>query len=174
MTTSTAVEDDATPIAAPLPPPPAPAASQLTEPQPTEPVERVPVPPPADRPVVSARRRHRPSALVGLVLGVAAVALLEVGLLRGVGRTAGFWHTVPLWSAFATVAALVGLLASVARGARAGSDRAWRISAAGLTGLAVFWVLVVLPVGGTDRGFVLTAALGCLGVSLWLAPGRKA
>ena len=169
MTTSTAVEDDATPIAAPLPPPPAPAA-----PQPTEPVERVPVPPLADRPVVSARRRHRPSALVGLVLGVAAVALLEVGLLRGVGRTAGFWHTVPLWSAFATVAALVGLLASVARGARAGSDRAWRISAAGLTGLAVFWVLVVLPVGGTDRGFVLTAALGCLGVSLWLAPGRKA
>jgi hypothetical protein len=169
VTTSTAVEDDATPIAAPLPPPPAPAA-----PQPTEPVERVPGPPPADRPVVTARRRRRPSTLVGPVLGAAAVVLLEVGLLRGVGRTAGFWHTVPLWSAFATVAALVGLLASVARGARAGSDRAWRISAAGLTGLAVFWVLVVLPVGGTDRGFVLTAALGCLGVSLWLAPGRKA
>jgi len=169
VTTSTAVEDDATPIAAPLPPPPAPAA-----PQPTEPVERVPSPPPADRPVVTARRRRRPRALAGLVLGVAAVALLEVGLLRGVGRTAGFWHTVPLWSAFATVAALVGLLASVARGARAGSDRAWRISAAGLTGLAVFWVLVVLPVAGTDRGFLLTAALGCLGVSLWLAPGRQA
>jgi hypothetical protein len=169
VTTSTAVEDDATPIAAPLPPPPAPAV-----PQPTEPVERVPGPPPADRPVVTARRRRRPSALVGLVLGVAAVALLEVGLLRGVGRTAGFWHTVPLWSAFATVATLVGLLASVARGARAGSDRAWRISAAGLTGLAVFWVLVVLPVAGTDRGFLLTAALSCLGVSLWLAPGRQA
>jgi hypothetical protein len=68
----------------------------------------------------------------------------------------------------------VGLLACTARGARPGTDRAWRISAAGLTGLAVFWVLVVLPVGNTDRGFVLTAALGCLGVSLWLAPGRKA
>jgi hypothetical protein len=171
VTTSTAVEDDATPIAAPLPPPPAPA-----EPQSTEPVERVPGPPPADRPVVSAKRRPRrpPTGLVGLGLGVAAVALLEVGLLRGAGHSASFWHTVPLWSAFATVAALVGVLASAARGARAGSDRAWRISAAGLCGLAVFWVLVVLPVGGTDRGFVLTAALGCLGVSLWLAPGRRA
>ena len=167
MTTSTAVEDDATPIAAPLPPPPAPAA-----PQPTEPVERLPGPPPADRPVVAARRaRHRPSALVGLGLGVAAVVLLEVGLLRGAHS---FWTTVPLWSGFATLAALVGLLACTARGARPGADRAWRISAGGLTGLAVFWVLVVLPVGGTDRGFVLTAALGCLGISLWLAPGRKA
>jgi ferric-dicitrate binding protein FerR (iron transport regulator) len=171
VTTSTAVEDDATPIAAPLPPPPAPAG-----PQQTEPVERVPGPPPADRPVVSATRRprRRPSGLVGLGLGVAAVGLLEAGLLRSAGHTAAFWHTVPLWSAFATVAALVGVLASVANGARAGSDRSWRISAAGLCGLAVFWVLVVLPVGSTDRGFVLTAALGCLGVSLWLAPGRKA
>ncbi|NYJ05495.1 hypothetical protein [Petropleomorpha daqingensis] len=172
MTTPT-VEDDATPIAAPLPPPPAPAAPQQSHQ--TEPVERVPGPPPADRTVVSATRRprRRPGGLIGLGLGVAAVALLEVGLLRGPGHGASFWHTVPLWSAFATVAALVGVLASVARGARAGSDRSWRISAAGLCGLAVFWVLVVLPVGGTDRGFLLTAALGCLGVSLWLAPGRK-
>jgi hypothetical protein len=169
VTTPTAVEDDATPIAAPLPPPPAPSA-----PQATEPVERVPGPPPADRPVVTARRRRRPGALVAPALGLAAVALLEVGLLRGAGRLPSFWHTVPLWCGFATVAALVGLLASVARGARSGTDRAWRISAAGLTGLAVFWLLVVLPVGSTDRGFVLTAALGCLGVSLWLAPGRKA
>jgi hypothetical protein len=172
VTTPTAVEDDATPIAAPLPPPPGPTA-----PQATEPVERVPGPPPADRPadrpVVTARRRRRPGALVAPVLGVAAVVLLEVGLLRSAGRVPSFWHTVPLWCGFATLAALVGLLASVARGARSGTDRAWRISAAGLTGLAVFWVLVVLPVGNTDRGFVLTAALGCLGVSLWLAPGRK-
>ena len=167
MTTSTAVEDDATPIAAPLPPPPAPAG-----PQATEPVERVPGPPSNERPVVTARRaRHRPSALVGLGLGLAAVVLLEIGLLRGAHS---FWTTVPLWSGFATLATLVGLLAGTARGARPGADRAWRISAGGLTGLAVFWVLVVLPVGNTDRGFVLTAALGCLGVSLWLAPGRKA
>jgi hypothetical protein len=167
---TTAVEDDATPIAAPLPPPPTPAA-----PQPTEPVERVPAPPPAERPVVAARRsRRRPRALVGPALGVAAVVLLEAGLLRGAGHGPSFWHSVPLWAGFASLAALVGVLASVARGARAGSDRAWRISAAGLTGLAVFWVLVVLPVGSTDRGFVLTAALGCLGVSLWLAPGRRA
>jgi FtsH-binding integral membrane protein len=167
VTPSTAVEDDATPIAAPLPPPPAAAG-----PQPTEPVERVPGPPPADRPVVTARPpRRRRAVPVGLVLALAAVVLLEVGLLRGAHS---FWTTVPLWSGFATLAAVVGLLACTARGARPGTDRAWRISAAGLTGLAVFWVLVVLPVGNTDRGFLLTAALGCLGVSLWLAPGRTA
>jgi peptidoglycan/LPS O-acetylase OafA/YrhL len=166
-TTSTAVEDDATPIGAPLPSPPAPAG-----PQQTEPVDRVPGPPPADRPIGTGRRPKRlRRAPVGLVLGLGAVALLEVGLVRGAHS---FWTTVPLWSGFATLAALVGLLASAARGARAGTDRAWRLSAAGLIGLAVFWVLVVLPVGNTDRGFVLTAALGCLGVSLWLAPGRKA
>jgi hypothetical protein len=167
---STAVKDDATPIAAPLPPPPAPAGSQSTAP-----VEGLPAPPTADRPVVAARRpRRRAGALVALVLALAAVVLLEVGLLLDFGTAHSFWTTVPLWAGFATLAALVGVLASTARGARPGADRAWRISAGGLTGLAVFWVLVVLPVAGSDRGFVLTAALGCLGVSLWLVPGREA
>jgi hypothetical protein len=167
---STAVKDDATPIAAPLPPPPAPAG-----PQSTAPVAGLPAPPTTDRPVVAARRpRRRAGALVGLVLALAAVVLLEIGLLLHFGTAHSFWTTVPLWSGFATLAALVGVLASTARGARPGTDRAWRISAAGLTGLAVFWVLVVLPVAASDRGFVLTAALGCLGVSLWLVPGRKA
>jgi hypothetical protein len=170
VSTPTVVEDDATPIVAPLPPPPARVASQSTEP-----VERVPGPAAADRPRVPTRRvRRRPSALVGPVLGLAAVVLLEVGLLHGSAHAPSLWHRTPLWCGFATVAALVGLLASLARGARSGTDRAWRISAAGLTGLAVFWVLVVLPMGNTDLGFVLTAALGLLGVSLWVAPGRKA
>jgi hypothetical protein len=170
VSTPTVVEDDATPIAAPLPPPPARTATQTTEP-----VARVPGPPKADRPVVTPRRaRRQPGALVGPVLGLAAVVLLEVGLLRAAGHAPSLWHSTPLWCGFATLAALVGLLASLARGARTATDRAWRISAAGLTGLAVFWVLVVLPLGNTDRGFVLTAALICLGVSLWLAPGRKA
>jgi hypothetical protein len=32
----------------------------------------------------------------------------------------------------------------------------------------------VLSVVATDRGFLLTAALGALGAALWVGPGRKA
>jgi hypothetical protein len=38
--------------------------------------------------------------------------------------------------------------------------------------LAAFWLLVVLPGADTDRGFVLTAALGCLGAALWVGAKR--
>jgi hypothetical protein len=48
----------------------------------------------------------------------------------------------------------------------------WRIAAAGLVGLAVFWLLVVLPVVASDRGFLLTAALGALGAALWVGPRK--
>jgi peptidoglycan/LPS O-acetylase OafA/YrhL len=107
-------------------------------------------------------------------LGVAALLLLEVGLLmHEAGRTV--WGRSTLWAAFATVAAVAGL-AAVA-GARAAAplrDRAWTLGAGGFTGLAVFWVLVALPGAGTDRGFVLTAALACLGGAVWLTSGRAA
>jgi hypothetical protein len=164
MTPSTALADDATPISAPLPPPP-PSAFQ-----PTGPVEGLPTPPAAPR--VSHRPRDR-AALAGRALAVAALPLLEAGLLLDFGSAHRLWTTVPLWSGFATLAALVGLLVHVRGTSRVRTDRAWRISAAGLAGLAAFWLLVVLPMGGTDRGFVLTAALGCLGVSLWVTAGRK-
>ena len=55
---------------------------------------------------------------------------------------------------------------------RPGATTTWRIAAAGLVGLAVFWLLVVLPVVASDRGFLLTAALGCLGAALWTGPAR--
>jgi hypothetical protein len=83
---------------------------------------------------------------------------------------------VTLWSAFATLSALLALLAFAAfypAGNRLKAGAVWRIAAAGLVGLSVFWVLVVLPVVASDRGFVLTAALGCLGAALWIGPRRK-
>ena len=105
-------------------------------------------------------------------LGLVALLLLELGLfVHQAGTT--LWGRVPLWSAFATVAAVVGLAAvGGLRAAPAVRDRAWTIGAGGLTGLAVFWLLVVLPTADTDRGFVLTAALACLGGCLWLTAGR--
>ena len=114
-------------------------------------------------------------ALIGLALAVLSVVLLEIGLLLGFG-TEPLWSTVTLWAAFATFCAVLALVAFVAfypAGNRLRSAAIWRIAAAGLVGLSVFWVLVVLPDVASDRGFVLTAALGCLGAALWVGPRRK-
>jgi hypothetical protein len=99
--------------------------------------------------------------------------LLELGLLLRLGGPHAFWSTVPLWSGFATLAVLLALPAFLLGGSAA-AGRAGRLALAGTTGLAVFWLLVVLPVADTDRGFVLTAALACLGAGLWISPGRRA
>jgi hypothetical protein len=128
----------------------------------------------------AARRVHgdragNRQALIGLGLAVLSVVLLEVGLLLGFGELS-LWSTVTLWSAFATacgVLALVAFAAFYPAGNHLRSAAMWRIAAAGLVGLSVFWVLVVLPFVASDRGFVLTAALGCLGAALWIGPRRK-
>jgi hypothetical protein len=130
-------------------------------------------------PAGSGKRRARAprdrAAALGLGLAVLSLALLEVGLLLDFG-TESYWSAVPLWSAFATVCGVLGVLAFAATypsRSRLRSNAVWRIAAAGLVGLAVFWILVVLPVVASDRGFLLTAALGALGAALWVGPGRK-
>ena len=87
-----------------------------------------------------------------------------------------FWSDIPLWSAFATLAALVavaGLAASLLPGGRLRPAVAEKLALGGLAGLAVFWVLIALPRVDSDRGFLLTAALGALGVAVWLSPSRR-
>ncbi|SFL64110.1 hypothetical protein [Geodermatophilus ruber] len=154
--------------------------------QPTGPVDFVPglpgvgtLPPPPKAEEPKAPKQPRTpqdrAALIGTGLAALSLVLLELGLVLGFGA-ASFWSTVPLWSAFATLATVLGLLPSVARfapGARLRSDASWRIAAGGLTGVAVFWVLVVLPGVDSNRGFVLTAALAALGAALWVAPARR-
>jgi hypothetical protein len=121
-----------------------------------------------------APKDRRALAKVGLT--VLALALLQLGLALEFD-TESFWSVLTLWSAFATLAVVVALLAfalSAVRGARLSEGTAWRIAAAGLVGLAVFWLLVALPNADSDRGFLLTAALGALGGALWVGTGRKA
>jgi hypothetical protein len=116
------------------------------------------------------------AAVLGLGLAVLALVLLELGLALHFGARS-YWSAVPLWSAFATLCAalvVVVLAAAYPSGSRLRPNAVWRIAAAGLVGLAVFWLLVVLSVVATDRGFLLTAALGALGAALWAGPGRKA
>lgn len=128
----------------------------------------------ADAPAKAPRIRapQDRATLLAVGLGVLALVLLELGLGLGFdGRS--LWSLVPLWSAFATVAALLALVGLAPAAARAGSVPSWRIASAGMVGLAVFWLLVVLPHADTNRGFVLTAALGALGAGLWTGPGRS-
>ncbi|MGY1916929.1 hypothetical protein [Blastococcus sp. SYSU DS0973] len=113
-------------------------------------------------------------ALAGAGLVVLSLLLLELGLSLRFG-TVSAWSAIPLWSAFATACVVLGLAASaglVPAGRRLGGRTGWRIAAGGLVGLAVFWVLVVLPNADSDRGFLLTAALGALGGALWLTRAR--
>jgi hypothetical protein len=124
----------------------------------------------------SARTPRDRAALIALGLAVLSLGLLEVGLALDFGLEP-YWSVVTLWSAFATVCAVLAVLAlaaSLPAGSRVRSGTVWRIAAGGLVGLAVFWLLVVLPVVASDRGFLLTAALGALGAAVWIGPGRKA
>jgi hypothetical protein len=119
-----------------------------------------------------ARGPQDRAALLGTGLALLALVLLELGLGLGFGGRS-YWSLVPLWSAFATVAALLALAGFAPAAATTGSGIFWRVAAGGLVGLAVFWLLVVLPHADTNRGFVLTAALGALGAGLWMGPARS-
>ena len=164
-------------VGTPPPPPPAPAAAPtaVQAPGPTWPETLEGNEPARERAGVRAPRLPRDrSLLAGIGLAVLALVLLQLGLALDFGLESP-WETVPLWSAFATLATLVGLagvVLSSSRGARARAGQAWIAGAAGLVGLALFWLLVVLPGADSDRGFLLTAALGCLGAALWVSARR--
>jgi hypothetical protein len=135
---------------------------------------RTPRPPRVPRTPGTARSPRGRAVRVGAGLTALSLLLLQLGLGLGFGE-APLWSTVTLWSVLATLAVVVGALPFTGRvvpAARQHPDAVWKAAAAGLTGLAVFWVLVVLPRVDSDRGFVLTAALAALGAALWIAPGR--
>jgi hypothetical protein len=117
-----------------------------------------------DEPRAPLRRRGGMRAAALLLAAVAAV-VLEIGLLVPVG-TQTLWSRVPLWSAFATVAGLAALAGVAARITGRQQGAPTRITAAGLGGLAAFWLLVVLPSADTDRGFLLTAGAAGLAAAV--------
>jgi hypothetical protein len=114
------------------------------------------------------------TVLSGLGLGLAGLALLEFGLTLDPGNRS-LWSAVPSWSAFATVAAVAALVPLVLAllPQRLPERTAWRVGAAGAAGVAAFWVLIVLPLVASDRGFLLTAAAALTAGAVWLAPGRR-
>ena len=133
---------------------------------------RTPRAPRTPRPARSPRQR---AVRIGTGLTALSLLLLQLGLVLGLGD-APLWSAATLWSVFATLATLVGALPFAGRvvpAARQHPDAVWKAAAGGLTGVAVFWVLVVLPQVHSNGGFVLTAAMAALGAALWIAPSRS-
>ena len=176
------------PPSAPQPVPPLPPAAPVPPATAEQPLRTWPdtlEPDPEDAAPTGRLRKERRTGiagapreragLIGLGLVVLSAVLLEVGLLLDFDSRP-YWSLVPLWSAFASLCVLLALVAFAAF-YPAGNDRrsgpAWRVAAAGLVGLAGFWLLVVLPTVATDRGFVLTAALAALGGALWVGPRSR-
>ena len=157
----------------PPPPPPAAAPTAVQSPVATWPETLEADHPARDRAGTRAARLPQDrSVLAGIGLAVLALVLLQLGLTLDFGLES-LWDTVTLWSAFATLATLVGLVAVLVSSSKSPRRRqAWGVGAAGLVGLAVFWLLVVLPGADSDRGFVLTAALVSLGAALWVSAKR--
>ena len=158
------------------PPPPPPAASPAgATAVPTWPDTLEADEPARERPSTRGDRLPQDRGVLAAIgLAVLSLVLLQLGLWLDFGLES-LWDAVPLWSAFATLAVLVGLaalLVSSSKTGRARADQAWKIGAAGLVGLAVFWLLIVLPGADSDRGFLLTAALGALGAALWIGAKR--
>jgi len=156
------------PVPTPAPPASAPAEAGPPGPSWPETLESGAATPGPSRHLRGARGALGRTALLALGLATLALVLVLLGLSLRFGEET-LWSTIPLWSAFATLCAALGVLgfAPIHPGGRTGTDSAWRLAAAGLLGLAVFWLLVVLPNADTDRGFLFTAALGALGAALW-------
>jgi hypothetical protein len=83
------------------------------------------------------------------------------------------WDGLEAWSVFALVCAVVQL-APLLRSAFGWSPvLAWRIGAAGVGGLLLFWVLLVLPSIGQNTSFALTLGTLSACAALWMAPARQ-
>lgn len=163
------------PVPSPVPPVPTPQEAGASGPSWPQTLESEATAPGRSRHLRGARGALGRTALLALGLAALGLVLVLLGLSLRFGEET-LWSTIPLWSAFATLCAALGVLgfAPIHPGGRTGTDSAWRMAAAGLLGLAVFWLLVVLPNADTDRGFLFTAALGALGAALWTGPrGRS-
>src|SRR5580765_3583489 len=133
-------------------PPPAPEAptSFPPPPPPTAPVApaRGPVPAPA---------AHGVGTSAWPLLAVASLLLLIMGLSIPEDGVVG-WR-VGAWAAFAVVCCLALFVPLFGAAFNLTPDRAWRVAAAGATGLFVFWLLLVVPVISRNTSFLLTASM---------------
>jgi hypothetical protein len=165
---STPVQPQATPPpnpgAAPIAPPP-PGYSQ---PAPGYQQPGAPVPAAATAPAASGVKLSG-TALLSLLsaAGLAAAVFLKEDKVQG-------WDQYGVWGIFAIVAALATMAPSMAAQFKLTPTRAWQAAVAGALGVALFWVLLIVPSIEKNLSFVATAAMVLAGLAAWLAPGRPA
>jgi hypothetical protein len=108
-------------------------------------------------------------ALLGLVAagGLAAAVFMKEDDVQG-------WDNYGVWGIFAIVAALATAAPSMVGQGTLNRERAWQISVAGAVGVALFWILMILPSIEKNLSFVATAATVLAGLAAWTAPGRPA
>lgn len=102
---------------------------------------------------------------------LAAVALLAVAVSVKEDGDNG-WGRFGVWAGFAIACAAVTLAPAVRERLGLSAASAWRVATAGGIGLAVYWVLFVLP--WIEQNVSFLATLGCAAgaYAAWMAPGR--
>lgn len=103
---------------------------------------------------------------------VACVVLLLVGLTFDNGGTNG-WGDYTAWALFAVVCAVLQLAPIVGKSLGLTDENSWFLAAVGTAGLALYWVIIVLPGASSNTGFAQTLAVGFAVIGLWLSPGRR-
>jgi hypothetical protein len=120
----------------------------------------------------SVHQTPRPHVAVTLF---AAASLLAVAIGISVpegGHNA--WHSVKAWGGVALIAAALTFAPSVGSALRVSAYRAWQIAAGGAAGLALYWVLFVLPDVAKNTSLITTLGVAAGIVVAWIAPGRQA
>lgn len=84
------------------------------------------------------------------------------------------WHFVKAWAGVALVFAALTFAPSVGSAVRLSTHRAWQVAAGGAAGLALYWVLFVLPDIAKNTSLITTLGVAAGIVVAWIAPGRQA
>jgi hypothetical protein len=107
------------------------------------------------------------------LFAAASLAAVAIGIsVPEDGQNA--WHTVKAWGGVALVAAALTFAPAVWSAMRLSAYRAWQVAAGGAAGLALYWVLFVLPDIAKNTSLITTLGVAAGIVVAWIAPGRHA
>lgn len=116
-----------------------------------------------------------PSTEHGLPLWSALELVALAALLLGLfvpENDSQLWDGSEAWSVFAIVCAVAQLVPLFRKSTKLSETQAWHVAAVGAAGLALYWLLIVLPVIGRNTSFAVTLAAAAAAGGVWLAPGR--
>jgi hypothetical protein len=103
------------------------------------------------------------------VFAAASLAAVAIGIsVPESGHNA--WHVVKAWGGVALVAAALTFAPTL----RLSAYRAWQVAVGGAAGLALYWVLFVLPDIAKNTSLITTLGVAAGIVVAWIAPGRPA